>query len=219
MRQGIAAIDNLLSTNNKNGSLQINASDLIMVLQGKIYEGFTCHSVTGIISEAALDEIRYIIRSKILDLTIQFEKNVSDAGAVTIGTTDSLNTDDKKTVTYLTHQVVFGDITNVNTSGDNNIITVKAGDISSLKKVLIDKGIDSKDVDELIDIVKTERPKLNDNSMGPKVRTWLENKFKDGVDEAWNIGKTVAQSVILVFVVEPCNDILLPTQIDSLRNC
>lgn len=47
IRQSIAAIDDLLVASGKGGgSLEIDATDLILLLQGKIYKDYACNSVT-----------------------------------------------------------------------------------------------------------------------------------------------------------------------------
>ena len=86
MRQSIAAVDDVLCRDNdKSGVLQIDASNLILLLQGKVYEDYACNSVTGRISTTAIREIQYAVRNRILELTIELEKAVPAAAEVTLG--------------------------------------------------------------------------------------------------------------------------------------
>ncbi|MGY2904673.1 hypothetical protein ACVWVY_003694 [Bradyrhizobium sp. URHC0002] len=60
-------------------TLGINASDLILLLQGKVYEDLACNSITAEMSPVAPREIVQAVRARILELTIELEKRVPDA--------------------------------------------------------------------------------------------------------------------------------------------
>ncbi|WP_299075437.1 hypothetical protein [uncultured Ruegeria sp.] len=131
MRQSVAAIDSLLA-GGESGILELDASNLILRLQGKVYQDMACNSVTGILSKAALVELQYAVRSKILELTIELEKNIPAAIEVTIGVTDNLSPDETKTVTQLTQQIFHGDVTNINSSGEaNSRVNLNSNDSST----------------------------------------------------------------------------------------
>jgi len=67
IRQSIAAVDELLASSSKGGSVDIDAANLILLLQGKVYSDYTCTEVTGTISRTSLAES---VRSRILELTV-----------------------------------------------------------------------------------------------------------------------------------------------------
>ena len=119
VRQSVAAIDSLLGGDD-SGTLTLDASNLILLLQGKIYEDMACNSVSGTLSKAALVELQYAVRSKILELTIELEKRIPASIDVTIGSVEQISTDDTKTVTQITQQIFHGDVTNIQSSGDAN---------------------------------------------------------------------------------------------------
>src|SRR5690606_4809095 len=91
MRQSIAAVDELLSNSKKGGSLHIEAANLILLLQGKIYEDYACNSVTGTISRASLAAIRHAVMNRVLELTIEIEKSVPEAAGVTLSSSGDLS--------------------------------------------------------------------------------------------------------------------------------
>ncbi|WP_180897255.1 AbiTii domain-containing protein [Martelella soudanensis] len=131
IRQSVAAVDSLLS-GGEGGVLQINASDLILLLQGKIYENMACNSVTGILSKAGLVELQYAVRSKILEFTIELEKKIPAAAEVKIGAAEQLNVQDTEKVTQLTHQIFLGDVTTIHSSGgENNRVNLNSNDSSA----------------------------------------------------------------------------------------
>lgn len=80
MRQSIAAIDELLESSSKGGgSFQINAANLILLLQGKVYEDYACNDIHGSISRASFAELQHSVKSRILELTIELEKSIPAA--------------------------------------------------------------------------------------------------------------------------------------------
>lgn len=86
VRESIAAVDELVKASAKGGSLGIDASNLILLLQGKIYENYACNDISGNISVVSLSEISQAVRNRVLELTIQFEKSIPAAAHITFGT-------------------------------------------------------------------------------------------------------------------------------------
>ena len=85
VRESIAAVDELVKVSTKGGSLGINASNLILLLQGKIYKGYACNDISGDISVVSLSEISQAVRNRVLELTIEFEKSIPSAAHITFG--------------------------------------------------------------------------------------------------------------------------------------
>lgn len=85
-RESLASIESLIIDSSKSSTVEIDASNLILLLQGKIYKGYSCNSVTGSISKAALREIQESVRSRILELTIQIENEAPAAVDIVLGT-------------------------------------------------------------------------------------------------------------------------------------
>ena len=83
VRESIAAVDEMVKKNaSDGGSFGIDASNLILLLQGKVYEGYACNDVSGSISPTAFYEIQQTVRSRILELTIELERSVPGAAHV-----------------------------------------------------------------------------------------------------------------------------------------
>ncbi len=196
MRQSVAAIDDLLGGD--GGTLELDASNLILLLQGKIYENMACNSVTGSLSKAALVELQYAVRSKILELTIELEKSIPAAIDVVIGATKHLSAADTQAVTQITQQVFHGDYTAITNSGDNASITlnVLAGDSGTVIAALKDAGIKETDATEFAKILDSEEPDGKDGPWGPKARTWLGNNLSKAASGVWKAGLTAATKVL-----------------------
>lgn len=119
MRQSVAAIDSLLAGDD-DGTLSLDASNLILALQGKIYPNMACNSVTGTLTKAALVELQYTVRSKILELTLQIEKTIPTAIDVTVSSKEQLSADEQTAVSRITNQIFHGNVTNIQSTGGNN---------------------------------------------------------------------------------------------------
>ena len=72
-RQSISSLYEMYekSKNNKDGFLQIDATNLILLLQGKIYENYACNSVTGVVSSSQVFNILFLVRSTLHDRKIR----------------------------------------------------------------------------------------------------------------------------------------------------
>ena len=62
MRESIAAVDDLLFTAENGGDIGINAADLILLLQGKVYPDYVCYSVRASIARSSLASVRHAVR-------------------------------------------------------------------------------------------------------------------------------------------------------------
>ena len=80
MRQGVAAIDDLVRTNRDEGkTMGIDTAEIIPCLHGKVYSGYSCFSLTGSFASTELAELQFSVRSRALDLTIELEGILSAA--------------------------------------------------------------------------------------------------------------------------------------------
>ena len=198
MRDSIAAVDDLLTTSKKGGALQIEASNLILLLQGKVYEGYACNSVTGRISRAALAAIRHSVRSRVLELTIELEKSIPEAAAVVLGPATTPANQHSAAATQIAQQIIYGNFTSVAASGEGARIAISIGerDEQGLTKFLESSGLPEYDAKELARLASDEEPDSAAEPMGPKVRGWLVNNMKKAADGTWKMGLAVATDVI-----------------------
>lgn len=198
MRQSIAAVDDLLATSKDSGSLRINAANLILLLQGKVYEDYACNDVTGRVSRAALAEIRHAVRSRVLELTIELEKSVPEAATIVIGKTDSGLPMSSAVATQISQQIIYGDVTSISATGDNAQVNVSIGkgDAQGLIEYLKQAGIAEPDAKQLAEIVASERPESKQEPLGAKAKEWLIKNLKKAADGSWKVGVSVATEVI-----------------------
>lgn len=198
MRESIAAIDDLLDTSEKGGDLGLDAADLILLLQGKVYPDYACNSVNGRISRSSLAAIRHSVRSRVLELTLELEKSVPDAAAASVGPPVLPSGPSAAAATQIAQQIIYGNFTSIAATGDGTTIqiAVTPNDAKSLAQFLSQSGMDDCDARELATLASSEKPDSNAEPMGPKVRGWLLENLKQAASGTWKMGLTVATDVI-----------------------
>lgn len=200
MRQSIAEIDDLIrSSKFKNlDKLQINSSDLILILQGKVYEEMACNSITGIVSISQVVALQFSVRKRVLDLTIELEKKIPAAGEITIENPSiSLSTETAQTTTRIVHQTIYADnytlISNSGTGSQSvSVSNIRKGDIGAYKKALMEGGIPETVASEMSKIVSEEEPLSEEEPFGEQAKAWIAENLGTAVKETWNISKEVA---------------------------
>ena len=197
MRESIATVDDLLA-NDKGGSLVINASNLMLLLQGNVYPDYTCTSVKGALSRSALAAIRHTVRSRVLELTIELEKSVPEASNVSLGPSPVSSAQSSAAATQIAQQIIYGNFTSISSIGDGSTIAVLIGEGNQdhLIKFLSDSGFPESDAKELAVIASKEKPSSKDDPMGPKVQSWLVKNIKKAASGSWKMGISVATELI-----------------------
>lgn len=199
VRQSIAGIEQLEKANSEESTLKIDASNLVLLLQGNVYQGYSCVSATGRMSAAALYEIKNSVRSRILELTLKIEKNVPVADMITISGQAADGIDQQvSTVNNITNQVVYGNLTNVENSGAGATISVSvtSNDKNGLIAALHRAGVDKADAESFATIVASEKPEDASQPFGPKAKKWIGSNLTKAVDGTWKVGIAVASKVL-----------------------
>lgn len=190
LRQGIASIEDVVRSNET--TLHIDAANLILLMQGKIYQGYALNSVTGIISGGSMRDIWQTVRSRILDLTLEIERKIPDAEKVTVGNNLESNQTIKSETNNIFNQIIYGDVSYINASDGSTItISVIAGDKTSLSNALTQSGIPEEEAKEFARIVSEETPDQQTKTLGVKAVGWIKNASIKAASGAWKIGSSV----------------------------
>jgi hypothetical protein len=206
VRQSISGIDNLIgATRDSAGTLNVNSSNLMLLLQGKVYQGYACNSVVGDIAKTALVEIQNVVRTKVFELTLELERLVPAAVDIDVGLS-ALQGEGKEVdvVTNITQQIVHGNVTSISNSGDRPSfnLSVCAGDESAFAKSLVGAGVSEADAEELAKIVASEEPESKEEPFGTKAKAWFKDNIGKAVDGTWNVGVAVATKVLTEAVMK-----------------
>jgi AbiTii len=199
-RQSIAAIDELLRGSAASGVLRIDASNLILALQGKVYKDYACNSVTGTVTRAQLVALQHAVRTRVLELTIALEKAIPAAASIVLAGSASAVQFNSDKVTQVTNQVIYGNVTSTSIAssgaGATFNLAIQQGDQNSLVEALVKQGIPEADAAEFGELVASEKPESKDEPFGAKARTWLGENLKKAASGTWKMGVSVATEVL-----------------------
>ncbi len=175
-----------------------NTANLILLLQGKVYPDYACNSVSGTISRAALAELRHSVRSRVLELTIELEKSIPEASAVSLGPAIAASNQNSAVATQIAQQIIYGNVTSISATGDGAHINVAVGerDVDGLVQFLVQGGLSELDARELGQLVVTEEPESAVEPFGAKARKWLIDNLKKAADGTWKVGVSVATDLV-----------------------
>lgn len=197
MRQSIAAVDDLISKAEGNGILHVNSSNLILLLQGKVYEDYACNDVTGSFSTSQLTELQHSVKSRLLELTLEFEK-IPGANEISVGVTSQPKMEGAaQTVNQIFNQTVHGTMQNVNNTGSVGSVNFgSVGDADALVAYLAQSGIAREDAEQFAEILASEQPQGTNEPFGQKAKEWVVKNIKKAIDGTWKVGIDVATDVL-----------------------
>lgn len=198
VRESVSAIDDLIASGEK-GTLTINASNLILLLQGHVYEDYACNSVVGTVARSTLVGLQNNVRARVLELTIQIEKSIPSVGNIALGeSTPSPAVKDREVITQITQQIIHGNQTNISSSGPGAEfhLTFNKGDSAGLVQNLAKAGIAELDAKEIAELIASEKPESLEEPLGTKAKAWLVKNLKKATDGTWKVGVSVATQVL-----------------------
>ncbi|MDG4890926.1 hypothetical protein [Mesorhizobium sp. WSM4887] len=193
VRESVAGVEELA----KSEELGIDASNLILLLQGKVYADWACVSVSGEVSPIAMKEIRQAVRSRVLELTLELEKRVPLAGEVSLMKAIPKGPENGAAVTQIFNQTVYGNVTHVTAmDGAQVTLSIMAGDVGSMTTALVEAGLPQEAAKEFSEIVAAEPPKSVDKPLGNKALAWIKKNGPKAASGAWKVGSDVLTEVL-----------------------
>ena len=201
IRQSVASVESLVGAETKDpgGTLEIEAANLMLLLQGKVYPGYGCNSVTGRVPKPALIELLNAVRNRVLELTMEIEKSIPRSTEIALGRPIAPPPSrEKEIIAQITQQIVYGNFTNISATGDHTNIrmNVSQGDRATLVDALIREGIPTSDAAELAEILASEEPESREEPFGKKAKAWIAKNIGKAVDGTWKVGVSVATKVL-----------------------
>lgn len=197
VRESIAAVEELVKSCSNEGFLKIDASNLILLLQGKIYEDYSCIDVSGTISRSILAAIQQGVRGRILELTLEIERSIPAAAHVSFGASNEQEKNSEK-VQQITQQIIYGNVATAVSGGQGASINISVSerDTRSLINFLVESGLPETDATEIAKIMEKEEPISNVEPFGEKAKNWIASNIKKAAIGTWKIGITVSTKIL-----------------------
>jgi len=192
VRESIAAVADSVA---KDGELGIDASNLMLILQGKVYPDYACNAINGRLNPISFREIVQTVRSRILELTIQLEKSIPAAADIDFG--QKLDPDGAAQVQQISQQVIYGNVTNVAAGAGSKItLSVQQGNQDSFVSELANQGIVESDAKELVEILASEEPDSAEEPFGAKAKDWVARNIEKSTTGVWGVGVSVGTKLL-----------------------
>ena len=199
VRESIAAVDEMVKSHKSEGggSFGIDASNLILLLQGKIYAGYACNDISGSISPTSFYEIQQTVRGRILELTLELERSVPGAMHVAFGESTSSKAQTEQ-VQQISQQIIYGNVSTAvaGGAGSNIAVAITERDNSSFIEHLVKSGIPETDAAELATIMEAEEPTSIEEPFGEKAKNWVATNLKKAAEGTWKVGVSVATKLL-----------------------
>ena len=148
-------------------------------------------------------EIPNAIRTKLLDFVMSIGEN--------FGYDIEIETFNKKA--EINNQTIIHQMnTTINNAGDGNVIntgnqnqiennvTLYKGDIERLQKELQDQGIDDADIQEISEIVATEKPNEDNGRLGEKSNGWISKVINKSLNGIGKIATGISANLLATLV-------------------
>ena len=201
LRSSITAIESYVASDNK--FLHISAPDLIIMLQGKIYEDYACNAVYGHISMAELRALQSSVKHRMLELIMKLEKSIPAAADIDIEAPSiPLPEEESMVATEIAKTVIHGDYhdnrTQITSSGASAQITfnIEKGNLETFKKALIEHGLPESAANDLARIIQDDKVATNDDPFSPRTKSWIKHNTGKIVGGAGQIGIDVLTAAI-----------------------
>ncbi|MBL7932485.1 MAG: hypothetical protein JNL60_11310 [Bacteroidia bacterium] len=185
-----------MAVEDKSGSISFTFPNLIIEWWdrelSKQNSYFQLLSVYQTVSISAVFEVISAVRNKLLDFMLKIDEEFGNVTEI-----ESLQNKQQQITSILNQTIVKGDGNVVNTGDSSTIkasIHVTRGDKKALADVLISKGIEKSDLEELLGVIDSEE--VDGDSFGSKTSKWIKKMLGKAVDGAWEVNIGAAGSLL-----------------------
>lgn len=172
--------------------LHLDLSNLIPALQGKIYKDSAIQQITGLLSQHSVKEVENSVKNRILELTIELERNIPNAEALNLSNIVRA----AEATTQIFHQTINGNMTNVQSIGNSNQfqLAISQGSFSDLNESLRKAGFDDICAKTLAEKISEDDPK--EGGLAKTALDWVKDRASKGIDLGIKGGIDVATKVL-----------------------
>lgn len=196
--ESLPAIERMIfQSENGKGEFGIDVSNLKLLLDGKIYQGFNVIELQARISSGTFFGIVNTVRSRLLNFVLELEQKVPVSADIVVGGSAEVTSLDTDKVAYLTQNIFNAPVQNITTSGTASTINANVirGDVESLKKALEALGLAPTEAHSLANIASGEKPGATQR-IGERASEWIKSRVSRGADGILKIGGKIMEDDI-----------------------
>jgi hypothetical protein len=162
------------------------------------FEDYALYAAWQTISAATVKGVIDSVRNRVLEFSLRLEQeapNAGEAAAAGRGVPQSA-------ITHLYQNIIVGNQTIGNIAsaspGAMQTAIVTHNDLGGLKKLLVESGVPTDDVNELATALQEEK---GTPGIGPKTAGWLARASAAVASGAWKLGSGVTIGIITKYVL------------------
>lgn len=196
LRKGVAAYATLLKGEGRASLRALWPSDLVAMMQQKIYEDMSCLAAWRVIPANALAAVLDTVTNRILAFVLELEKLAPDTGETKPG---ELPLSQEGVTNVFNVTVLGGTSVIASRSSDFSVAVqddVRRGDVESLKAYLRGLGLEDEDLEELEAAIQQEEAPEEPGKFGPKVSAWMGKMTTKAASGAWEVGLAAAGTLL-----------------------
>lgn len=200
--QPISSYEALIKASTKGESfIEQMPADFSAIYGQEIYQGMSCLSAWKEIPYGSIVSLVDVVRNKILDFALKIEMEIPEAKEIENISKNSASSMQEK-VSQVFHTIINGNVGNI-ADGNTNVsqsatINIENGDLESLKKYLLECGVEATDVGELEVAIKSDNKEdvVKTKKLGKGVAGWLGGFVSKSVNVAMPIAQAVNADLI-----------------------
>lgn len=203
IRDPLAVIDGIVARMSNGTSDEkkygVPTGNLRLLLQNKLYDDLPIIDIYSEFNTDVFVQIKSVVRAKVLELTLELEKNVPGVADIVIGKLSDTPKIDPRGVSSIAQQLInYGTVTNIQSSGDHATIRVQVeqGNKDDLIRALTEGGLPEDDALEFAEIAASESPDREKKTLGKRAQVWLGDKISKGSAAAWKVGLSVGTELL-----------------------
>ncbi|WP_157971142.1 AbiTii domain-containing protein [Pseudogemmobacter bohemicus] len=198
LTQSLSAIERMIR-NSDNGSIYFDMSNIGVMLQDQAFDdGVEVMSFKGIVSTSALATVQTSVKLRVLTLLSEIEKHIPEARDIAPVSSPSDNQKISGQVGQIINQVIHGNATTVNSSGENAQISLNViqGSDQSVRDFLRNSGVPDAAAAEFSEILAAEQPDADSRPFGKRATEWIGDKMGLILKGGWKISAPAATTVL-----------------------
>ena len=186
-------VDLMRNQHDDNYTLTVPFSPEQKMLLMKILReaGYTPLEPVRTISRGRVAAILDVVRTKILEWSLQLEADGVMGEAMTFSTEEKRRAESGITIEHF--QGILGNVSNSTVIQSSQMI-VRKGDFGSLRSFLLESGVSTEDVDDLEEAVDAGPGPTSPGSWGENVNSWVGKMVSKAAAGTWQIGIGTAAS-------------------------
>ena len=194
LTQSVSTLDDFVHSSKSRKMVMNIPPEMYSYLSEGLDNGFVIEYARREIDKSQVLQVLTSVRTKLLDFLLMLNEELGEGNDIISLSKGEL----KEKVATIFSSSVFGDNTTI-IVGNNNTQTVtniNQGNFEALKRLLKENGLSDGDIQELQQVINSDKPNINSKEFGPKVKDWISKMMQKAIDGSWKISLGAAGNIL-----------------------